>query len=192
VTIGDIAAHLTRQQVPFRISAKLWLDKARMLAGPRSLDDAADESDHRARTRVFARSCKLRLIVIPWAIGSSSRVTILQAKPPDLNSYQWEHYEVDSIGYVQDNNKEFPMLKYISIALFASATLLAIPAAAEEVGVGVGVGPVGAGVTVGSGPDRVVREKEVIREREPRDKVIIKKERAPTVVEKKTIIKDRD
>jgi hypothetical protein len=47
-------------------------------------------------------------------------------------------------------------------------------------------------VTVGSGPDRVVKEKEVVREREPRDKVIIQKDRRPDVVEKKTIIKDRD
>ena len=82
-------------------------------------------------------------------------------------------------------------MKRIAILLLASAAFT-VPAIAEEVGVGVGVGPVGAGVTVGSGPDRVVREREVVRERAPRDKVIIQKDRRPDVVEKKTIIKDRD
>ena len=82
-------------------------------------------------------------------------------------------------------------MKRIAVLLIASA-VFAAPAIAEEVGVGVGVGPVGAGVTVGSGPDRVVKEKEVVREREPRDKVIIEKDRRPDVVEKKTNIKDRD
>ena len=83
-------------------------------------------------------------------------------------------------------------MKRIALILVASAALCA-PAIAEEVGVGVGVGPVGAGVTVGSGPDRVVKEKEVVREREPATKkVIIEKDRRPDVVEKKTIIKDRD
>lgn len=74
------------------------------------------------------------------------------------------------------------MIKRVAMVLIVSAAICA-PAMAEEVGVG--VGPVG--VTVGSGPDRV-REKEVIREREPSKKVIIKKEREPTVVEKKTVI----
>jgi hypothetical protein len=83
-------------------------------------------------------------------------------------------------------------MKRIAVLLVASAAIVCGPAFAEEVGVGVGVGPVGAGVSVGSGPDRVVKEKEVIREREPRDKVIIEKERRPETVEKKTIIKDRD
>jgi hypothetical protein len=82
-------------------------------------------------------------------------------------------------------------MRRFALTLVASAALCA-PALAEEVGVGVGVGPVGAGVTVGSGPDRVVREREVVRERAPRDKVIIQKDRRPDVVEKKTIIKDRD
>jgi hypothetical protein len=82
-------------------------------------------------------------------------------------------------------------MKRIALILIASGALC-VPATAEEVGVGVGVGPVGAGVTVGSGPDRVIKEKEVIREREPRDKVIIQQERPPEVVEKKTIIKERD
>ena len=86
------------------------------------------------------------------------------------------------------------MLKHISILAVTAVALLTVPAMAEEVGIGVGVGPVGAGVTVGSGPDRVVREREVIREREPRvhKKVIIEKDRRPDVVEKKTIIRDRD
>jgi hypothetical protein len=78
------------------------------------------------------------------------------------------------------------MLKRFTVLTVACAAIgFAAPAVAEEIGVG--VGPVG--VTVGSGPDRVVHEREVIREREPREKVIIKKEREPTVVEKKTIIK---
>jgi hypothetical protein len=80
-------------------------------------------------------------------------------------------------------------MKRIAVLLVASAAFCA-PAMAEEVGVGVGVGPAGAGVTVGSGQDRV-REREVVREREPRrdNEVIIKKEREPGVVEKKTIIR---
>ena len=79
-------------------------------------------------------------------------------------------------------------MKRIAIALVA--TCIAMPVLAEEVGVGVRVGPVGVGVgTVGSGPDVVVREREVIREREPREKVIVKEKSAPTVIEKKTIIK---
>jgi hypothetical protein len=81
------------------------------------------------------------------------------------------------------------LMKRIALLIAASAAIaVAAPAFAEEVGVG--VGPVG--VTVGSSPDHVVREREVIRERDhrPADKVIIKKERErdPTVVEKKTII----
>ena len=82
-------------------------------------------------------------------------------------------------------------MKRIAILLIATAAICQ-PAFAEEVGVGVGVGPVGAGVTVGSGPDRVVREHEIIREREPREKVIIKKEHRPEVREEKKVIIDRD
>jgi len=81
-------------------------------------------------------------------------------------------------------------MKRFALLVAASAAIaVATPALAEEVGVG--VGPVG--VTVGSGPDRV-REREVIRERDhrPADKVIIKKERHPDVVEKKTIIHHED
>ena len=80
-------------------------------------------------------------------------------------------------------------MKRVAILLIASAALCT-PALAEEVGVG--VGPVG--VTVGSGPDhdRVVHDRTIVREREPRNKVIIKKERRPDVVEKKTIIHHDD
>ena len=81
-------------------------------------------------------------------------------------------------------------MKRIAVLLIASAALCA-PAAAEEIGVG--VGPVG--VTVGTGPDRVVREREIVREREPRHEkeVIIKKDRDRDVeVTKKTIIKERE
>ena len=80
--------------------------------------------------------------------------------------------------------------RFALLVLVSTAAAVAAPAVAEEIGVG--VGPVG--VTVGSGHDRVVREREVIRERDRRpDKVIIKKERErPTVVEKKTIIHDND
>jgi len=109
-----------------------------------------------------------------------------------LSSVCEEHYDKERVGRVARMQQELKMLKHISILAVASAALFALPAMAEEVGVGVGVGPVGAGVTVGSSHDRVVREREVIREREPRDKVIIKKERRPDVVEKKTIIKERD
>ena len=81
------------------------------------------------------------------------------------------------------------MINRFALIVVASACC-SMPAVAEEIGVG--VGPVG--VTVGSGPDRVVREREVIREREPRreEKVIIKKDRDPDVVEKKVIIDRRD
>src|SRR4051812_46320918 len=88
------------------------------------------------------------------------------------------------------NQRRCLMYKRFAVLLIAAA--VSAPAVAEEVGVGVGVGPFGAGVTVGSGHDRVVREREVIREREPREKVIIKKERRPEVVEKKKVIIDRD
>ena len=81
------------------------------------------------------------------------------------------------------------MINRFALVVVATACC-AMPAVAEEIGVG--VGPVG--VTVGSGPDRVVREREIVREREPRreEKVIIKKERDPAVVEKKVIIDRRD
>ena len=65
------------------------------------------------------------------------------------------------------------------LAAIATAAMIgtALPACAEEVGVG--VGPAGVGVTVGEGHrDReVVRERDVVREPEHRDHdtVIIKK-----------------
>jgi hypothetical protein len=65
------------------------------------------------------------------------------------------------------------------LAVIATAAMIgtALPASADEIGVG--VGPVGAGVTVGEGHrDRdVVREREVVREPQHRDHdtVIIKK-----------------
>ena len=65
----------------------------------------------------------------------------------------------------------------LSLAIVATAALIgtALPACAEEIGVG--VGPVG--VTVGEHRDRdVVREREVVRDRDDhrdRDTVIIKK-----------------
>jgi hypothetical protein len=82
------------------------------------------------------------------------------------------------------------MINRLTVLVVTTAAIaIAAPAVAGEVGVG--VGPVG--VTVGSGPDRVVREREVIRERDRApDKVIIKKEREPRVIEKKTTIIDRD
>jgi hypothetical protein len=74
------------------------------------------------------------------------------------------------------------MIKRLAMAAIAAVGIYsAVPASAEEVGVGVGVGPVGAGVTVGTGrPDYDrdrIREREVIREREPRrdETVIIKR-----------------
>ncbi len=76
-------------------------------------------------------------------------------------------------------------MKRIAFVLVASC--LAMPALAEEVGVGVRVGPVD--TTVGAGSSTtVVKEKEVVREREPREKVIVKERTDPTVVEKKTVI----
>ena len=80
-------------------------------------------------------------------------------------------------------------MKRIALVLIASAALCS-PALAEDVI----VKPPSVGVTIGSGPDRVVREREIVREREPRveKKVIIQKERQPDVVEKKTIIRERD
>ncbi len=74
------------------------------------------------------------------------------------------------------------MIKRLAVAAIAVIGIYsAVPASAEDVRVGVGVGPVGAGVTVGSGRsdydrDRI-HERTIIREREPRrdETVIIKK-----------------
>jgi hypothetical protein len=85
------------------------------------------------------------------------------------------------------------MKKYLFVA--AAVAALAAPAMAEEVGVR--VGPVGAGVTVGESHrdydrDRV-REKTIIREREPSERTtIIKKERGDGVESKTIIRRDND
>jgi len=82
--------------------------------------------------------------------------------------------------------------RFAVLVAVSTAAAFATPAFAEQIGVG--VGPVG--VTVGSGPDRVVREREVIHERDRGpDTVVIKKERErrpAKVIEKKTIIHDND
>lgn len=82
----------------------------------------------------------------------------------------------------------------IALIVAVAGTILAVPAAnADDAHIGVGVGPVGAGVTVGSGDhDRDYERTKVIKEREePRDKtVIIKKEhREP---QEKVIVHEHD
>ena len=72
--------------------------------------------------------------------------------------------------------------------LMAAVAALATPALADDVRVGVGVGPVGAGVTVGSGPDRTT----VIREREPSERTTVIKKDHGDGTRSKTIIHDRD
>lgn len=85
------------------------------------------------------------------------------------------------------------MRKILLIA--ATVGSLAAPALAEDVGVQ--VGPVGAGVTVGESHrdydrDRV-REKTVIKDREPTDRTtVIKKERGDGVESKTIIRRDND
>ena len=69
-------------------------------------------------------------------------------------------------------------MKRIAVLLVASAAVCAAPALADEVV----VTKPDVGVTVGSGP--AVKEKEVIRERTPREKVIVKEHSEPTVIEK--------
>ena len=75
------------------------------------------------------------------------------------------------------------MIKHIVIAAVAMAGISFVqPAGAQDVGVGVGVGPAGVGVTVGSGRGDRYRDREVIREREYRDRgrdetVVIKRQR---------------
>lgn len=80
------------------------------------------------------------------------------------------------------------MKKFLFVA--AAVGALAGPAMADEVGVR--VGPVGAGVTVGEGHrdydrDRV-RERTIIREREPSERTTIIKKQHGDGVESKTII----
>jgi hypothetical protein len=79
--------------------------------------------------------------------------------------------------------------------LFAAAIIgaIATPALADDVGVGVRAGPAGAGVTVGQSPDYRHRDRDpttVIKEREPRDRTVIKKNDYDT--RSKTVIHDRD
>jgi hypothetical protein len=80
------------------------------------------------------------------------------------------------------------MKKYLLIT--ATVSCLAVPALADEVGVR--VGPVGAGVTVGEGHrdydrDRV-RERTIIREREPSERTTVIKKQHGDGVESKTVI----
>jgi hypothetical protein len=77
-------------------------------------------------------------------------------------------------------------MKRIAILLIASAAVCSAPALAEDIV----IKKSSPDVTVGS--DTVVKEREVVREREPRSKVIVKEKQDEPVVEKKTIIKERD
>jgi hypothetical protein len=77
-------------------------------------------------------------------------------------------------------------MKRIAILLIASAAVCSAPALAEDIVIKKSTPD----VTVGS--DTVVKEREVVREREPRSKVIVKEKQDEPVVEKKTIIKERD
>ncbi len=85
------------------------------------------------------------------------------------------------------------MIKRFAVVSFAAAGIcLAMPASAQQVGVGIGPN----GVTVGASPDRV-REREVIRERQYRDRdetVVIKKNRGDRDYDRdrKTVIIERD
>jgi hypothetical protein len=85
------------------------------------------------------------------------------------------------------------MKKYLFIT--AAVSCLAAPAIADEVGVR--VGPVGAGVTVGEGHrdydrDRV-RERTIVKEREPSERTtVIKKEHGDGVENKTVIHHDND
>jgi hypothetical protein len=80
------------------------------------------------------------------------------------------------------------MKKYLVIT--AAVTCLAAPAIADDVGVR--VGPVGAGVTVGEGHrdydrDRV-RERTIVKEREPSERTTVIKKQHGDGVENKTVI----
>ena len=78
-----------------------------------------------------------------------------------------------------------------SLLIAAVIGAIATPALADEVGVH--VGPVGAGVTVGESPDYRDRDRDhttVIKENEPRERTVIKKEYDDG--SSKTVIKDRD
>ena len=89
---------------------------------------------------------------------------------------------IGKLRTLEVGNRGDPPMKRIALVLVASC--IALPALADEVGVRVGP----AEATVGAGrSETVVKEKEVVKEREPRDKVIVKEHNDP-VVEKKTII----
>jgi hypothetical protein len=73
-------------------------------------------------------------------------------------------HRIEPVGAAQRQER---FMKYVLAIIAATSICAAIPASAEQVGVGVGVGPVGAGVTVGSDH----------RDREPDRKVIIDRDR---------------
>ena len=77
-------------------------------------------------------------------------------------------------------------MKKALIFVAAGLTLAATVATAEETRIGVGVGPVGAGVTVGQSHERRTT---VIKEREPRDEIVVRERREPR---EKVIIHERD
>lgn len=83
-------------------------------------------------------------------------------------------------------------MKYVLAVIAATSICTAVPAIAEDVGVGVKAGPVGAGVTVGEDHRDRDRERTTVikeREREPRETTVIKeRDREP---DRKVII-ERD
>ena len=84
------------------------------------------------------------------------------------------------------------MRKYLFAAAMIGAT--ATPVLADDVGVGVHAGSTGAGVTVGQTPEYRDRDRDrttITKEREPRDKTVIKKENDDGT-RSKTVIHDHD
>ena len=85
------------------------------------------------------------------------------------------------------------MIKHLVMAAVAVAGVSVVqPVAAQDVGVG--VGPAGVGVTVGNGRGDRYRDREVIREREYRDRdetVVIKRKRDYDP-DRKVIIEQRE
>jgi hypothetical protein len=86
------------------------------------------------------------------------------------------------------------MRKYLLAAAIVSTT--AVPALADEVGIGIRTGPAGGGVTVGESHEYRDRDRTtVIKEREPRDSertTVIKKENEDGSREKTVIHRERD
>ncbi len=80
-------------------------------------------------------------------------------------------------------------MRKLMILAAIGAAMAAGAASAEETRIGVGVGPVGAGVPVGQSPS-YERRTTVIREREPSETVVIRKERREP--REKVIIHERD